>query len=102
MSIIVIRYFEDCHKYNVTVINYIGEICRYLLASNPGEFDKKHKIRVATGNGLRGSIWPEFQERFNIPLCVEFYGSTEGNANMVNITGKVGYVELLGKNSVET
>jgi len=86
------RYFEDCSKYEATVINYIGEICRYLLATNVGEFDKKHKIRIATGNGLRASIWKEFQERFNIPLCAELYGSTEGNANMMNITGKVGSV----------
>ena len=83
------RYFEDCHKHNVTAINYIGEICRYLLATPPSEFDKDHKIKVATGNGLKASIWTEFTHRFNIPICVEFYGSTEGNANMINITGKV-------------
>lgn len=91
------RYFEDCCKNNVTVINYIGETCRYLLATAGNEFDKKHSIRVATGNGLRASIWQEFQDRFNIPLCVEFYGSTEGNANMINTVGKVGAV---GFNSV--
>ena len=86
------RYFEDCHKHDVTVINYIGEICRYLLATPSSQYDKSHRIRVATGNGLRASIWEEFQNRFNIPLCAELYGSTEGNANMMNITGKVGSV----------
>ena len=91
------RYFEDCYRHNVTVVNYIGETCRYLLATQRGQFDRQHCIRVATGNGLRASIWKEFQERFNIPLCVEFYGSTEGNANMVNTVGKVGAV---GFNSV--
>jgi solute carrier family 27 fatty acid transporter 1/4 len=91
------RYFEDCTKHGVTVINYIGETCRYLLATPPKDTDKAHKIRVATGNGLRASIWQEFQDRFNIPLCVEFYGATEGNANMINTVGKVGAV---GFNSV--
>lgn len=91
------RYFEECCKYNVTVTNYIGETCRYLLATPPKDTDKLHKIRVATGNGLRASIWQEFQDRFNIPLCVEFYGATEGNANMINTVGKVGAV---GFNSV--
>lgn len=91
------RYFEDCCKYEATVINYIGEICRYLLATPVKDTDKAHKIRVATGNGLRASIWQEFQDRFNIPRCVEFYGATEGNANMINTVGRVGAV---GFNSV--
>lgn len=26
------HYFEDVRKYNVTVIQYIGELCRYLLS----------------------------------------------------------------------
>ena len=34
------------------------------------------------GNGLRPNIWEEFCERFNIPKIGEFYGSTEGNANI--------------------
>jgi len=91
------RYFEDCCKNDVTIINYIGETCRYLLATPPKESDKTHRVRTATGNGLRASIWKEFQERFNIPLCVEFYGATEGNANMINTVGRVGAV---GFNSV--
>lgn len=91
------KFFEDCTKYNITIINYIGETCRYLVAQPKGKFDKSHKIRVATGNGLRASIWEEFQERFNIPKVCEFYGATEGNANMLNVVGKVGAV---GFNSV--
>ena len=26
------HFWEDCRKYNVTVIQYIGELCRYLVA----------------------------------------------------------------------
>ena len=29
------HFFEDCRKYNVTVIQYIGELFRYLLAQPP-------------------------------------------------------------------
>lgn len=88
------KFFEDCCKYECTVFNYIGEICRYLLAQPVREFDKAHKIRLCTGNGLRASIWKEFQERFNIPLVAEFYGATEGNASMCNIYGKPGAVGI--------
>jgi acyl-CoA synthetase (AMP-forming)/AMP-acid ligase II len=77
-------FFQDCSKHNITVVQYIGELCRYLLATPPSEFDKKHKVRIAIGNGLRPEIWDAFQTRFNIPEIGEFYGATEGNAALVN------------------
>jgi solute carrier family 27 fatty acid transporter 1/4 len=44
------------------------------------------------GNGLRPQIWEPFQKRFNVERICEFYGSTEGNANIINMEGKVGAV----------
>lgn len=52
--------------------------------------DKGHRIRLAIGNGLKSQIWKEFKERFSIKLVLEFYGSTEGNCNMVNFLGRQG------------
>ena len=34
------------------------------------------------GNGLRPQIWEEFVKRFGIEKIAEFYGATEGNANI--------------------
>lgn len=45
---------------------------------------------MATGNGLRPHIWQEFKTRFNLQEIKEFYGSTEGNSNMLNMEGVVG------------
>jgi solute carrier family 27 fatty acid transporter 1/4 len=42
------------------------------------------------GNGLRPDIWVEFVRRFAIPQVGEFYGSTEGNANVVNFSNQAG------------
>ena len=64
------------------VAQYIGETCRYLLAAAPRPEDRQHKIRLMFGNGLRPQIWEEFVKRFNIPKIAEFYGATEGNANI--------------------
>lgn len=61
---------------------YIGEMCRYILATPDSGTDKAHKVRLIFGNGLRPQIWPQFVERFNIPRVAEFYGATEGNANI--------------------
>jgi acyl-CoA synthetase (AMP-forming)/AMP-acid ligase II len=69
---------EDIAKSGATGMSYIGEIARYLLNSPPSPYDKAHKLRFAYGNGLNKSIWEKFRERFNIPIIVEFYGSTEG------------------------
>lgn len=64
------------------VAQYIGEICRYLLAQPPKPSDRGHRVRVAFGNGLRPQIWEEFKTRFNIERIGELYGATEGNANI--------------------
>ena len=92
------QYFQDCVRYKVTVGQYIGELCRYLLATKPSQFDTSHQIRLMFGNGLRQDIWTDFTERFNIPNISEFYGSTEGNSNIINFdntVGAVGFVPVL-------
>ncbi len=61
---------------------YIGEICRYLLAQPVVPEEKQHKVRVMYGNGLRPEIWNEFVERFGVKRIGEVYGSTEGNSNI--------------------
>lgn len=68
---------------------YIGEICRYLLAQPPVPEEKQHKMRLVYGNGLRAEIWQEFVNRFGVKIG-ELYGSTEGTSNLVNTDGKVG------------
>lgn len=57
-------------------------MCRYILAVPPKDTDKQHNLRMIYGNGLRPQIWTEFLERFNIKKVGEFYGATEGNANI--------------------
>lgn len=57
-------------------------MCRYILSVPPKETDKQHNLRMIFGNGLRPQIWTEFVERFNIKNVGEFYGATEGNANI--------------------
>jgi fatty-acyl-CoA synthase len=67
-------------------------LCRYLLNAPPARFERDHKIRAITGNGLRPEIWKNFQQRFAIPKIIEFYGATEGNVSMLNYDGTVGAV----------
>ena len=86
------EFWDDVHRYDATIFQYIGELCRYLLNAPPSKFDRDHHIRAITGNGLRPEIWKTFQDRFAIPKIVEFYGATEGNVSMLNYDGTIGAV----------
>jgi fatty-acyl-CoA synthase len=85
-------FFGDCVRYEATLFQYIGELCRYLLNSEKQPGETAHKIRLAIGNGLRPEIWAAFQKRFRIPNVLEFYGATEGNVALMNYDGTVGAV----------
>ncbi len=85
-------FFDDCRQHGVTVFQYAGELCRYLVQTPERPNDPVHSVRLALGNGLRPDVWPEFQRRFAIPKIVEFYGATAGNIALVNIDNKVGSV----------
>ncbi|KAG9354171.1 hypothetical protein JZ751_012295 [Albula glossodonta] len=84
------RFWDDCVKYNCTIVQYIGEICRYLLNQPVRDTERQHHVRMALGNGLRQSIWDEFTSRFNVPQIAEFYGATECNCSLGNFDNKVG------------
>lgn len=71
------------------VVQYIGEICRYLLSQPVRPSEKGHRVRLAVGNGLRPSVWEAFTERFGVAQIGEFYGATECNCSIANMDGKV-------------
>lgn len=62
------------------MMQYIGEMCRYLASMPASPFDKAHRIRLAFGNGLRPDVWRTFKQRFAITEIVEFYSATEAVA----------------------
>jgi fatty-acyl-CoA synthase len=86
------RFWQEAADAGATAIQYVGEMCRYLLAQPAGAHDRAHRVRLAVGNGLRSDAWASFQERFRIAQVVEFYGATESNVSMVNLAGRVGAV----------
>ncbi len=83
-------FWDDCATYGITMVQYIGELCRYLNNAPPHPLERAHKLKVMVGNGLRPDIWEAFQNRFAIPRIVEFYTATEGNVVLINVDGKVG------------
>ncbi|KAK7891036.1 hypothetical protein WMY93_022999 [Mugilogobius chulae] len=86
------QFWDDCRKYNITVMQYIGETLRYLCNSPKKDNEKQHKVRLAIGNGVRTDIWTEFLNRFGDIQIRELYGATEGNIGFINYTNKIGAV----------
>ncbi|MET1046780.1 MAG: long-chain-acyl-CoA synthetase [Hyphomicrobium sp.] len=89
------NFWDDVVGNDCTMMQYIGEMCRYLVNSPPHPNETRHKLRLACGNGLRPDIWDEFKTRFRIPLILEFYAATEGNVMMFNFEGKTGAIGRL-------
>lgn len=109
------EWLEDLRVTKATVVQYIGEICRYVLNQHKAalltgperEFLAKRPLKLACGNGLSREIWVEFQQLFQIQKVCEFYGSTEGNGAFRNVVlledinkGEVGGVGCIGQVSV--
>jgi fatty-acyl-CoA synthase len=85
-------FWHDVVRWDCTVFQYIGELCRYLLKAPPSEYENRHRLRLACGNGLRGDVWEAFQARFAIPQILEFYAATEGNFSLYNVEGRPGAI----------
>src|ERR1700733_6291249 len=69
------QFWSDVIRWDCTVFQYIGELCRYLLHAPPSPDEKNHRIRMACGNGLASEVWDGFKDRFKIPQIFEFYAA---------------------------
>ncbi|KAM9111160.1 long-chain fatty acid transport protein 3 isoform 3-T3 [Megaptera novaeangliae] len=86
------QFWEDCQQHGVTVFQYIGELCRYLVNQPPNKAEHGHKVRLVVGSGLRPDTWERFVRRFGPLQVLETYGLTEGNVATFNYTGQRGAV----------
>ncbi|XP_077593914.1 long-chain fatty acid transport protein 6-like isoform X1 [Stigmatopora nigra] len=86
------HFWKDCVKYNVTVVQYIGELCRYLVNQPVVPEEKSHRVRLAAGSGLRADVWKAFARRFGSVTIREGYGLTESSVGFLNYTDEIGPV----------
>ena len=86
------QFWNDIVRWDCTLFQYIGELCRYLLHAAPVADEADHRIRLACGNGLAPDVWDAFKDRFRIPRILEFYAATEGSVSLFNVQGKRGAI----------
>mgnify|MGYP000669295938 CR=1 FL=1 len=82
------EFWSDVRRNQITVCQYIGEICRYLLnhEAEAGE----HRLRCMMGAGLTAESWRRWIERFGDMDIYEGWGSTEANTNLINLDNYIG------------
>lgn len=85
-------FWKDVVEERCTLFQYIGELCRYLLASPRQPCETQHSLRLCCGNGLRPDVWEAFRERFRIPQILEYYAATEGSFSLYNCEGRPGAI----------
>jgi fatty-acyl-CoA synthase len=86
------QFWDDIREWDCTLVQYIGELCRYLVNAPEHPDERAHRLRLCCGNGLRADIWRNFQSRFRIPRILEFYAATEGTFSLCNVEAKVGAI----------
>jgi acyl-CoA synthetase (AMP-forming)/AMP-acid ligase II len=69
-------FWQEVRESQATVIQYVGEMCRYLLSSKPSDQDKNHLVKKAFGNGMRPDVWNRFRTRFGVDTIAELYAAT--------------------------
>ncbi len=89
------RFWPDIVASGATIFQYIGELCRYLVAAPANEAEPMHRLRLCCGNGLREDVWTAFAARFAVPRILEFYAATEGSFSLFNLEGMPGAIGRL-------
>ena len=84
------EFWGDVRRYRVTMAQYVGEICRFLLSVPATAEDRNHTLRKMSGTGLTPEIWAQWVERFGEAQIFESWGSTESNTSTLNLDNRIG------------
>ena len=84
------EFWSDIRRYQITICQYVGEICRFLLSSPAQADDREHSLRKMVGAGLAPEVWEQWTARFGEFEIYEGWGSTEANTNTINVDNRAG------------
>lgn len=85
------EFWADVRRHNVTICQYVGEICRFLLSVPVQPNEHEHSLRKMVGAGMAQEVWEQWRRRFGDQFQVyEGWGSTESNTNTINVDNRIG------------
>lgn len=76
------RWWREVAETGATIVHYLGVIAPVLLKLEPGEDERRHKVRFGIGAGIEPELHAAFEQRFGFPM-IELWGMTE----MVRVLG---------------
>ncbi|MFC5752557.1 AMP-binding protein [Actinomadura rugatobispora] len=81
-------FWDEARRYGVTVASYTWTLLRDLVNAPPHPGERHHPVRLFIGSGMPRGLWRRVERRFAPARVLEFYASTEGEAILVNVSGK--------------
>ncbi|MFI0357875.1 alpha/beta fold hydrolase [Actinomadura sp. 9N407] len=81
-------FWDEIRRYGVTVASYTWTSLRDLVNAPPHPGERHHPVRLFIGSGMPRGLWRRVEERFAPARVLEFYATTEGEAILVNLSGK--------------
>ncbi|VVM68282.1 crotonobetaine/carnitine-CoA ligase [Pseudomonas fluorescens] len=84
------EFWNDVARHQISIFQYIGEICRYLLNQPVRQGEREHSLRCMLGAGLSADSWRRWLDRFGPIQVFEGWGATEANAAIINVDNYLG------------
>ncbi|KAB2343389.1 AMP-binding protein [Actinomadura rudentiformis] len=81
-------FWDEARRYGVTVASYTWTLLRDLVNAPPHPGERHHPVRLFIGSGMPRGLWRRVEDRFAPARVLEFYAATEGEAILVNLSGK--------------
>ena len=81
-------FWEEVRRYGATVVSYTWAMLDEIAQGPPNPAEQHHPVRLFIGSGMPRSLWKRVQTRFAPARVLEFYASTEGDAVLVNLSGR--------------
>ena len=81
-------FWDEVRRYGVTVASYTWTMLREIEQAPPHPGERHHPVRLFIGSGMPLGLWRRVEERFAPARVLEFYASPQGEAILVNVSGK--------------
>jgi putative long chain acyl-CoA synthase len=81
-------FWDEVRRYGATVVSYTWSMMEEIAEAPPNPGERHHPVRLFMGSGMPRGLWKRVSERFAPAHVLEFYASTEGDAVIVNVSGR--------------
>ena len=82
------NFWDEIRRYGATIVSYTWTMLDEIAEAPPHPGERHHPVRLFIGSGMPATTWKRVTERFAPARVLEFYASTEGDAVLVNLSGK--------------